>query len=449
MRARTAFVLITSIFILGLLLRVYPLEAYHGWDESTYLQHAEHIITGKDNYNELAFRPPLLPLIFAAGFLLWHSAFMASILTALLSASIIIALYLLGRRIHSDEAGLLAALLVAVHPAFVEFGHLLLTDAIVASFLAFALYYAHDHRWQLILLCGACTGLAALTKFTALATVPLLALYVFWREHEMTGKWRILFPVAFSAGFLVTFGPYLLWAQQRYGNFIIVFQKAQAIVNNVSGGPFYYAHPFVFTIPVLLGVVLYFWQWRRVRDTPFFLLTLAWLISIIGYLNTFPAKDYRYALAAIVPLLMIAGIGYGHIARKYHKREWLRFILPAIIILLSIQSFATFLHAPVEHWKIPAHEMAERITALNNSSMIIYATSDYPIYGYYTENQVIVVDGPNFLNAYPRIMPRDGYLLVYKGRDRDPTEEWAQQQKQLLRITENEAIILYEYKRKR
>jgi hypothetical protein len=89
--------------------------------------------------------------------------------------------------------------------------------------------------------------------------------------------------------------------------------------------------------------------------------------------------------------------------------------------------------------------MALRIEELGNSSLPIYATSDYPIYGYYTSHKIVVVDGPGFRRAYPLIMPRDGYLTIYKENLREPTKGWVDSQKELTRIAENEKIILYRY----
>src|ERR1700754_3270976 len=88
-----ALFLLATIFMLAFLLRALPLQEYHGWDESIYLQHAENIAFGKSNYNEWGFRPPLLPIILAAAFRIWHSIYFADIIVALLSAALVIPLY--------------------------------------------------------------------------------------------------------------------------------------------------------------------------------------------------------------------------------------------------------------------------------------------------------------------------------------------------------------------
>jgi 4-amino-4-deoxy-L-arabinose transferase-like glycosyltransferase len=453
-----------AIFLLAVIVRLLPLQQYHGWDESIYLQHAEHIVSGKSNYNELAFRPPLLPVLIAGGFRLWHSPYVASTIVALLGASITVALFLIGRRLHSSTAGIFAALLAAVHPLFVGYSHLVLTDALVASLLAFAILFALDDRWWAVLISGIFTGLAGLMKFTGFGAIVPLLLFVTYRAWKtgVSGRgagrrtragWlrHVINPAAYCAGAAIAIAPYLLWAQLRYGSFTIIFERAQEIVNNVSGGPLFYLSLQLFTIPLLLGIALLVWQWRSVKEWKvlYAIFALSWLIIILGYINTFPNKDLRYALAPIVPLFILAGAGYAAALQKI-RWQYAGAAAAAIILILSAGAFAQLQGPAVNHWKPAPVEIAERINALDsgsNTTMPIYATSDYPIYGYYTNNPVVVVDGPQFLKAYPRIMPRDGYLVINKGSLREPTVGWADSQEALTRIAENDQIVLYSYRR--
>jgi hypothetical protein len=71
--------LVAAAFVL----RLWGLSKAHFWDETVYLQNAQVICCGKTNYSELGSRPPLLSLIFAGVFLLWHNVYAASIATAL------------------------------------------------------------------------------------------------------------------------------------------------------------------------------------------------------------------------------------------------------------------------------------------------------------------------------------------------------------------------------
>lgn len=97
-------VILESTFVVLLVaaafvLRLWELSKMHFWDEASYLQNAEVICCGKTNFSELDFRAPLLSLIFAAVFLLWHNIYAADIVTALLNALGPALLYVSGRMV--------------------------------------------------------------------------------------------------------------------------------------------------------------------------------------------------------------------------------------------------------------------------------------------------------------------------------------------------------------
>src|SRR6266404_3850113 len=83
--AEAAF--LTLLVAAAFLVRLWPIWQVHFWDEAVYLQNAEVICCGKTNYSELSSRPPLLSILFALAFLLWHHVYAASVLTALLNAA--------------------------------------------------------------------------------------------------------------------------------------------------------------------------------------------------------------------------------------------------------------------------------------------------------------------------------------------------------------------------
>jgi 4-amino-4-deoxy-L-arabinose transferase-like glycosyltransferase len=435
--------LAAAIFALAFLLRLLPISIYHSWDESIYLQHAERMYSGKDNYDELGIRPPLLPLIIAAGFHLWHSPIMASFLVALISAAMAPAAYFAARRLHSAEAGLAAALLVAVHPLFVKYSHLILTDALVASLLMIALVFILGKKWWEFLLAGIFSGLSGLMKFTGFGAAGIMALFVLYHDIQAR-RWQR--SAAYVGGVLLMLLPYLLGVRIGYGSFTKVFRSAEAIVNVVQGSATDYVSLSLLSLPLLVGLLLFAVQYRNLRKyrlAPLVLLTALWYIGIVAYLLKFPNRELRYGLILLVPVFLLAGIGYAQL-----QRTW-KYALPvcaAIIILLSASSFERLSEPEVNTWRSPTVQIAQRLDAKGNSSMPLYVTSEYPVWGYYTNNTIIVVDGPQFLNAYPRIMPRNGYLVVYKHSTREPTLAWADQQPELMRFLENDDIVIYHYR---
>ena len=106
---------------------------------------------------------------------------------AVLTALMVVAAYLLARRLWGERVGLVAALLLALNPFFLAHSRILHEDALVTGFLTLSLlslaYGLQDGRatWPLLILSGALAGLAALTKPTALILVPWAAGWVLWQ----------------------------------------------------------------------------------------------------------------------------------------------------------------------------------------------------------------------------------------------------------------------------
>ena len=181
--------------------RLWPLSKVHFWDEAVYLQNAEVICCGKANYSDLDSRPPLLSLMFAAIFLLWHHIYAADIATALLNALGPALLYVSGRTAVGRIPAAIASLLLAFSPFFVgvfpsgfpsdNTGNSLLSDspALTIILLAFwllvrALHRQSDLRFASV---GFVFALAVLTRFASLSSI---ARFRFWFLPQLGGGGR-------------------------------------------------------------------------------------------------------------------------------------------------------------------------------------------------------------------------------------------------------------------
>jgi 4-amino-4-deoxy-L-arabinose transferase-like glycosyltransferase len=454
--------LLLLILVLALVLRLYPLEQWHEWDESVYLMHAEHMVGGKTNYNEFFYRPPILPIIIAAGFLIWHHVFMASIVVALATSAVALGMYLVGARLHSEEAGLFAALIVTVQPLFVRFGHMLFTDALVATFFTFAVWCALHPGWRWAAAAGALTGVAALTKFSALATIPfvgllvvLLALPSLDRKGLRRWKMAALSMVAYTAGAAAALLPYMAWAYARLGSAVAPFRTSSTMIGWHEQSALFYLNAQLFTVPILIGIALLALRWKDWRNDRQLRVTIIVLtlfaVSTLIYLSTFGYKHSRYGILSIAPLVLFAGIGYAAAHNAWRKRVWgTRFWVPFIVIILlfSAPAFHTLAGPPIGTEKHHAISMAERLVEHGRPDLTIYAASEYPFYAYYTNNTVVAVDMGDFIARYPEFMPEDGYLVVLKDPPQQPTTDWADSRPELTRLFENDYSIIYLYDNK-
>lgn len=466
MNPRHVRIFLITLFLIAFILRLYPLQQWHEWDESVYLQHAERIVSGKSNFDELSFRPPVLPILIAGAYTIWHHHYAAEILIALLTSLAVFGLYLLCERIHSSEAGLFAAAIYAFHPLFVRFGHLIFTDALVGTFLIFSMYFLFSRTWWSALAAGALAGIMALTKFSGFGMLPFMAFFLAYLEWERAPLKRktertlralarrgasasrrvILFVAATSAVVM----PYLIWAKMNYGSYFATLSRAEELVDLPVRDHLFYLHPQLFTIPLLIGIIAFLAyihdHARRTETIPFAIFVAVSSTAILIYLTRIPYKHPRYGLLALALFVAIAGMGYATIIRRWRWKHAAA-LMVTLIVLLSFTSFLRLTGPPVSGWKYEAIGMAEQVNALNNrtgTALPIYAAADYPFYGYYTNNTVRVVDSPQFLRIYGSLN-ESGYLIVRKDYTRLPTPAWADEQPQLTKLLEDEFTVLYLY----
>jgi hypothetical protein len=100
----------------------------------------------------------------------------------------------------------LAAVAAVLTPVFLISATTLMCDVTCLAFWIWAVVTfvkgLESNNWKWLLAAGLLAGLATLTKFTALALVPLLAFYAFTRQRKF-GRWLValLIPVLFAVGY--------------------------------------------------------------------------------------------------------------------------------------------------------------------------------------------------------------------------------------------------------
>lgn len=138
---------------------------------------------GRDDAFYQAY-PIYIPLTYTFSFIAsgWENEYLARVIPALLALACLPAAYLLGKRIYNPQAGLLAALLLALTPSFVRWASSGYTDLPMAFFYILTALFAwrlweHDHPIDAFLT-GGTIGLAAWTKNAALPGIFFLGLWL-------------------------------------------------------------------------------------------------------------------------------------------------------------------------------------------------------------------------------------------------------------------------------
>jgi Dolichyl-phosphate-mannose-protein mannosyltransferase len=227
-------------------------------------------------------------------------------ITALIGTAMVLATYLLGRRLYDHRIGLLAALIVAVMPYSVVVSRQVLLDGLMTLCATLVLYcvarYVESAALHWMLASCALMGATVLAKETSIVLVG--SLYAFFAltpsvrlrlRHVGLGLLVMLlviaiFPVTLSLSGRASSGQhYLLWQLFRRSNH----------------GPFFYAQVLPSAIgwlPLLLAAVGL--VWLRKHNTWRERLLLTWLVVPVVFFTLWPVKGFQYLLP-IVPVIAI------------------------------------------------------------------------------------------------------------------------------------------------
>lgn len=271
-------------------------------------------------------KPPLFYWLVMGSFSLFgYHEWAARLVPALAVHGTILLTFFLGRRSLGDRPGFLGALVLALAPAFIGMGRLLLLDGVFTFFVTLALFSALEAlrsstfrvRWWL--LSALACGLGILTKgpVTLILLIPPLWLYRRLTETHAPLRWRDL--GTYAAIVLAVNLPWYLVACLRLPDFAYHFFWEHNIVRFLQ--PFAHNNPVWFYLPILLVGMLpatfllvpfvHFLTSadpETVRSRPpalgFFLLAAGWCVL---FFTLSEGKLPTYILPALPPLCLAGG----------------------------------------------------------------------------------------------------------------------------------------------
>ncbi len=460
-RKKLAKILIgAGIILLTFFFYLIPIRAAHFWDETVYLQNAETIFFGATNYNELSFRPPLLSIFYGLGFLIWHSAAFASIITAALAVLAPIFFFFIGKKLYGPKVGTVAALMIGFSPFIIQNANYLLTDVPVISFMAISFYLAlFRERKGLLFLSGIFLSLSILMKFTAILLAPILLLYLIITKTKLKNI------LIFCSGGLLAMLPYLVWAQASFGNFLEPFIKGNSFVQGATQGLWFYfaSLPVAFTPLALIGFILFIIYSIRglaKRDFKFKkeeLTFLAWIALIAAFLMYTPHKELRYILPISVPFILLASRGLFFIPEKMFKKNRARIsrILTCTVIIFMIAS-ALIYHAFFSGFNFIDNSKSADMIASNyltkdlgfNGTIYFFVGDDWPVFAYYTglKTELLPWGTPDsFYKGDYSILKKNSALIINNQTESDPKISWMNNSTQFKFMGNSNQYYFYEY----
>jgi 4-amino-4-deoxy-L-arabinose transferase-like glycosyltransferase len=232
------FRVLGAIFVLALLLRVLWMLIFVDSANNEgiyYLRLAENLAAGKgyiglrENGLQLLY-PPLFPCLIAGlTGIVGNAELAARVINMLAGSVMILPVFFIGKQLGSRRLGILAAILVAIHPFFISMATVILSETVYMLLIMSGLYAViRAGKAGSVLysvLAGLCFGLAYLTRPEALliAVIAAVGLGVIWLRRPLG---------AMSTGGLLfvttalVIAPYIAWLSNVTGEFLLESKSA-------------------------------------------------------------------------------------------------------------------------------------------------------------------------------------------------------------------------------
>jgi 4-amino-4-deoxy-L-arabinose transferase-like glycosyltransferase len=255
------------------------------------------LVSPSFNYQPRFNKPPLCYWVVAALYKIFGvSATWERLAMALAAMIMIWAAFTLGRLLYSTEAGLYAALALAVAPRFLMFSRRIMIDVYVAMLMAaalafFALAEARPaERKRYLILMYVAVGLGVMTKGPVAAALPALAIVIYLTLHRELRRWREMMLPLGALILAAIVSPWYLAIYEQHGwHYITTF----LLKDNLSR----YTQPVwgprrsvFFYLPVVLGDMF---PWSLFLIAALVLAARGWLrtSTLIGRRNRPPVED--------------------------------------------------------------------------------------------------------------------------------------------------------------
>ena len=294
---------------------------------------------------DIAYRydsyPMMLPLTYTYAYLSagGEQEYLAKTLATLLALAAMPAAYLLGRGVHSERAGWLAAGLLALTPAFWRWASAGYVDLPMAFFYTMVGYFAlrlwRSGRTSDALLTGLHFGLSCWIKNAGLVVAPLLAICLVFAYLRASVRWRQVIVVGLAAFFGGL--AWYVWTYWQAG--VIVprtawTERAQHSLETL----FIFvrqwnAYAFVGWL-IMIGLGYTLWKfWRKGLAVPRYALLLLWVLPFWLVWWWFVSYDPRFLLLFLPPACVIGALFVVDAWSLWPSRS--RSIATAIILIAA------------------------------------------------------------------------------------------------------------------
>lgn len=287
--------------------RLWPDEALYAWAAKRIFEHPELLFSQEIS----GFHPPLFSVFLS----LWHFFFpplqACHLMVFVTNILGIIAVYVLGRKIHSPFVGLFAAMAMAFNPPYIMMSSLILIDGVLTVAMVFLLYVLSEVKTKISrpdFYLGFMVMVMMLLKWSGGLVLPFIFLFYMLAFKELPLLKRVAkaaVPLTFGAVLLV----FLIWM-----NYVIFGEWIPKVFTASSEG---YKAPFLFyfgEFPDILHFTLVpflligLWTSLTSRDRNQWVHTL-WVIFAWLIISAMTSKDSRFIMFTLPSIFLLTGMG--------------------------------------------------------------------------------------------------------------------------------------------
>ena len=214
-------------------------------DSTLYLKLADKIAVGQLELDEVftpsnIIQPGFSIVIFLINQMFRNPEFVGVLISILSGVVLIVLIFYLGKRLFNVWTGLIAGIVIAIHPLFIRYSTIVLTESLfTALFIGAILMFwsmmrePKSHLWYFFL--GLLVGYAYLVRIVGLSLVLVFLFWIVanWSQHNKLPVRKIVLSiVVFIIGVSMLVAPYLFYLYEKTGQFVLTGQ--QAIAANVQ-----------------------------------------------------------------------------------------------------------------------------------------------------------------------------------------------------------------------
>lgn len=281
-------------------------------------------------------------------------------ISILMGLGTILLVFLIGARIYSPQAGLAAALFLALSPLHLVYSALMNVAVPTAFWISLALYWlvrfleTREMKWSI--LAGFTTGLAIGTKFTAFPLLLVLLTAHIISEKKLAFNKKIIISFLMVLAAFALSNPYYIIAYQEsvcefISRYNIVF--SQSVSHPASGltifGFWYPLRSLLYNAlgPALLLLAIGGFFLAVVKRSKYDLLLLSWIIAYYLISAQAGTDIIRYQTEQLPFMVLLAGRLLFYDYGFWKKGNWLRLKLLLTILVIAIAGIVTIARSAV------------------------------------------------------------------------------------------------------